>query len=99
MEVYYDTVSVAIAEFEQSGFEAEFQIVNDSVCIGEECWLPEMVKIVRIGRYEGNSDPGDEAVIYALETNDGRKGWLLSSFGPYADGDVNDVLEKIRISR
>jgi hypothetical protein len=98
MEVYYETISMAIAEFEKEGFDAEFRIDNDKVCIGDICWNPEKIKIVKIGRYEGNTDPGDEAVIYGMETENGKKGWFLSSFGVYADSGVEAILEKIKIS-
>jgi hypothetical protein len=34
-----------------------------------------------VHRYEGESDPGDEAVVYAIESKKGIKGILVSGFG------------------
>ena len=40
-------------------------------------YSPSEVKIVSFYRFEGDSDPGDNAILYAIETHDGTKGLLI----------------------
>jgi hypothetical protein len=39
------------------------------------------VKIVNFYRFEGNSNPDDMSVMYAIETSDGLKGTLTDAYG------------------
>ena len=45
-------------------------------------YKPEEVKVVDFHRFEGKPDPGDQFILFAIETNDGSKGTLVDSFGP-----------------
>ena len=38
-----------------------------------------------VHRFEGNTDPEDESVLYAIRTPDGLHGTLVGAFGTYAD--------------
>lgn len=50
-------------------------------------YQPEELKIVKVYRFEGESDPSDMAVIYLLESEGGEKGFLLNAYGTYSDQD------------
>lgn len=58
-------------------------------------YQPNEVKVVDYFRFEGESDPEDEAILYAIETNDGGKGTLVNGFGPTADTMVNAFIQKV----
>jgi len=47
----------------------------------EKFYIPTEVKIANFYRFEGESDPADSAIVYAIETNDGTKGMLVDSYG------------------
>jgi hypothetical protein len=55
---------------------------------------PEQVRIVEIHRFEGVSDPADMAILYALETRDGRRGILVDAFGTYSDPEVGEFVRR-----
>jgi hypothetical protein len=61
----------------------------------EEKYLPEEVHIVDFFRFEGESDPADNSILYAIETNDGTKGTLIDAFGPYADAGVTKFMKEV----
>ncbi|MEP1956147.1 MAG: hypothetical protein ABJJ26_14505 [Algoriphagus sp.] len=48
---------------------------------------PGQLKIVKVYRFEGESDPGDMAVIYLLHGDSGEKGFILNAYGTYSDED------------
>jgi hypothetical protein len=64
-------------------------------------YAPDEVKIINFYRFEGESDPADNAILYAIETNDGIRGLLSDAYGAYADqyiskftADVEDIMKK-----
>src|SRR3982750_2166957 len=51
-------------------------------------YVPSEVKIVSFYRFEGESDPADNSILYAIETTSGEKGTLVDAYGPYSDAAV-----------
>lgn len=56
---------------------------------------PNEVTIVDFYRFEGESDPDDMSILYALETNDGVKGTISSAYGVYGDSDALEFLKQV----
>lgn len=56
---------------------------------------PSEVKIDNFYRFEGYSDPNDNAILYLIETNDGRKGTLIDSYGMYADNKLSEYIKAV----
>jgi hypothetical protein len=52
-------------------------------------------EIVDVYRYEGNSDPGDEATVYAIQSKEGLKGVLVTGYGASSDKASDDILKKL----
>ena len=61
----------------------------------EKIYQPDQVKVVDLYRFEGTSDPADESILYAIETNDGGKGTLVDAFGPSSDTKVTAFMQKV----
>jgi hypothetical protein len=58
-------------------------------------YAPHEVKISNFYRFEGESDPADNSILYVIETTDGEKGILTDSYGPYSDANVNDFIKQV----
>lgn len=58
-------------------------------------YTPEEVTIVDFYRFEGESNPDDTSILYAIEANDGVKGTISTAYGVYADTDTDDFLKKV----
>jgi len=51
-------------------------------------------------RFEGNSDPDDQDVVYAIESKDGAiKGVVSSAYGLYADDASAEMISKLSIHK
>ena len=90
---YYDTVSEAVSQLQSRGYTIDF---NSAIPLSIH---PDDFEIVEVHRYEGESDPGDEAVVYALESKSGQKGILVSGFGMSAGPEVRKLLEKVHFHK
>jgi hypothetical protein len=56
---------------------------------------PEETTIVDYFRFEGESNPDDASILYAIETADGTKGTISSAYGAYANEDVDQFILKV----
>src|SRR5215467_9023017 len=93
----YDTVSAAVKGLKQRGYTRDFNLQENCIVCHEDKYHPEDFEIVEVYRYEGNSDPGDEAVVYAIEGRNGEKGVLVSGYGPSADEMSEEMAKKLTI--
>lgn len=96
-QLHYDTVSNAIAALRDRGFTIDFNLEENFIVSTAEKIHVDDFSIVDVYRYEGNSDPSDEAAVYAIACRNGSKGILVSGYGPSADSLTTAMLEKLRI--
>ncbi len=52
-------------------------------------------EIVDLYRYEGPSDPADEATVYALASPNGDKGILVTAYGATSDEAAEETLKRL----
>lgn len=95
----YDTVSEAVNGLKKRGYTIDFNVQYDCIACGQASLKlpPSEFEITEVHRYEGNSDPADEAVVYAIESRHGEKGVLVNGFGISADGMSDDMVRKLSI--
>jgi dihydrofolate reductase len=97
---HYDTVSNAIAALRVQGFNIDFNLAGDYILNQTTKIHANEFNIVDVYRYEGDSDPADEAAVYAIESNTGLKGILVTSYGAYAsDALTTTMLEKLKMKQ
>jgi hypothetical protein len=97
----YDTVTEAVNGLKSRGYRIDFNVAFDKLICSENkiCLNPGEFKIVEVYRFEGESNPSDEDVVYAVESEDGKiKGVFTSAFGLYADTISNEMIQKLTIS-
>ncbi len=98
----YDTVSGALNSLKERGYTKDFNIAFDKIMCSEtnECLNTTEFEITEFYRFEGESNPSDEAVVYAIESKDHRmKGALVNAFGMYADSISDEMIKKLSIHR
>ena len=95
-----ETVSQAIDALRAEGYVEDFNLQQN--CL--ECrshnfrvFHDEFV-IDKFYRFEGDSDPGDEATVYAISAPKyGIKGVLVNGYGIYTDGVTDDMLKSLTV--
>lgn len=95
----YDTVSEALSDLNKRGYTIDFNMQSDSIyckALGEY-FKPDDFEIVEFYRFEGNTDPADEAIVYALRTTSGRQGVLVDAYGLYSDPLIAEMVQKFKI--
>jgi len=99
MNNYYETEYEAITGLRKKGYEYDFNLLTNRLyCLqtGENLF-PDEFEVVETYRFEGATDPGDESVVFAIQSFDGKiKGILISAFGAYADAESDAMLAKLK---
>lgn len=98
----FDTVTDAINDLRSRGFNVDFNIAFDKLlCVQNNvCLNPSEFEIVETYRFEGDTNPSDEDVVYGVESRDGSmKGVVTSAYGLYADAISTEMIKKLSISK
>jgi hypothetical protein len=94
-ESHYATVSEALEALRKQGFTIDFNLEENIGIFTGEHFVAEDFEIVDVYRYEGNTDPADEATVYAIASKSGLKGVLVAGFGMSSDHFSTSILKKL----
>ncbi len=97
--ITYDTVSEAVNGLKKRGFEIDFNLEENSIVCNAGKFNVTDFEIVEVHRFEGNTDPSDEAVVYAIQSTTGIKGVLVNGYGISADAISSDMAKKLSVQR
>src|SRR6478736_4984600 len=93
-----DTVTEAIALLEADGYRTDFSfsagVANCGACgLGHE---PNQLVVRHTFRFEGDTDPGDEAIVLGIECPAcGVRGTVVSAYGPDASPEFLELLTQL----
>ncbi|WP_347158773.1 hypothetical protein [Pontibacter chitinilyticus] len=93
---HFETVSQAVQDLQQRGYSIDFNLADNCLVCHTEQLGADDFEITECYRFEGDSDPADEAIVYGIEAANGRKGVLVNGYGLYASGLTSDIAQKLR---
>lgn len=81
----------------KDGYTANMKVTKQGLYVesNDKTYTPTEVKIIDFYRFEGQSDPADNAIMYVVETADGAKGTLIDAYGAYADEQINKFMTEV----
>ncbi len=97
--IVYETVSQAVKGLKERGFSVDFNLAENCIVCHEDKFDPEEFEITEVHRFEGNSDPSDEAIVYGIESVTGIKGVLVNGYGISADPLTAAIASKLSIHK
>jgi len=78
----------------------EFKMTEDGFTAGNnKFYNPEDLTIVKTYRFEGESDPGESAILYIIQANDHLRGYSLDAYGAYSNHDdrYDEFIRKVKV--
>ena len=93
----YETVSEAVSDLQQRGYTADFSFHPDKDALihtpSSTALSHDEFQIDAIYRFEGDTDPGDEMIVFAISSKkDDSKGIIVNAFGVYADANESKIV-------
>ena len=99
MESYTSLVE-AINGLKAQGYTEDFNLKGDYLdCNNGKYQLsPDDFKVDKVFRFEGESDPEDQSVLYAISSEKFNiKGVLVNAYGIYSEGGANEIVKKLDV--
>ena len=94
---YMKSLAACLNKMITDGYKEDFKITGEGLLWLQKnkIYKPGQVHIVNFFRFEGNSDPDDNAILYVIETDEGARGTLVDGYGIYADPDVAKFIKQV----
>jgi hypothetical protein len=86
-----DTVTEAIEMLRQEGYAGEFMLIGGQLWVEADGsgWVVDGAEVLRLFRFEGPTDPGDQMIVLGLRDPATKVcGTLAAAFGHSADPDL-----------
>jgi hypothetical protein len=96
-----NTLSQVLEKLRLKGLDNEIKMTDHGKMQGigiNKIYNPEDLTIIKTYRFEGDSDPADNSVLYLLEDKDKQIGYILDAYGMYSSQEntgFDDFLKKI----
>lgn len=94
---YMKSLATCLNKMVMDGYTDDFKVTDHGLesLQQHKNYNPDQVRIINFFRFEGPSNPDDNAILYVIETNDGRKGTLVDSYGVYTDAYVSQFVKDV----
>lgn len=90
------TLSSCMNRAAAKGYTVNFKVEKDLLWdSGYRYYKPGEVTIKDFYRFEGESDPADNSILYLITTTDGQKGMLTDAYGAYGDARIAEFVKKV----
>lgn len=97
----YTTLVEAINALRKKGYDQDFNLRETCIeCASSKQQLsPSEFEITEVHRFEGMTNPSDQAILYAIESKHGLKGLLVNAYGPDADPISQELIAKLSVHK
>ena len=96
---YMTTLSQTIPKLREKGYDKDFEMIEGGMLLKQtnEAFQPDELIIERVYRFEGESNPGDESILYGVKASNGLKGIIIDAYGADDDDDLAGFLRKVKM--
>lgn len=96
----FDTLSEAVNTLTQEGYKEDFEAKENGIkaLYSKKEYQPSELTIIDTYRFEGMTNPEDQATVFTIEANDGTKGTLVMSYSA-EHGQNEELIQKIPMKK
>lgn len=90
------TLSSCMNQAMAKGYTINFKVEKGLLWDNEyRYYKPGEIAIEDFYRFEGESDPADNSILYLITTTDGQKGILTDAYGAYEDTGISEFIKQV----
>ena len=93
-----ETLSEAVLRLQSLGYRDSFRAEAEGLraLAASRLFAPEELVVAEVVRFEGPTDPGDEAILFALRSRDGAvRGTFASGYGAGVDPVAAELVRRL----
>ncbi|MFP4094991.1 MAG: hypothetical protein ACLFUB_10930 [Cyclobacteriaceae bacterium] len=98
MKEYPTSLTEKMNEMEKKGFETQFKfeegVLKDKS--SQKNYQAQELTIEEEFRFEGESNPSDMSILYAVESKDGTRGTVVDAYGTYSDNELGEFMARVK---
>jgi len=93
----YESLVEALEDLRKRGYTTDFESFKNCLYCGDlDIRLnPEEFTVDEVYRFEGDSNPDDSSIVYAITSSTGVKGTLTDAYGAYSANLSFDMVQKL----
>ena len=98
----YVTLSETMNELRKQGYTEDFNLKQNCLECRNGAFqvFADEFKVDNYYRFEGESNPSDAAILYAISSDRyGLKGVLVNAYGIYSEPVTDEMLQKLEIRK
>ena len=98
----YVTLSETLNRLRKEGYVEDFNLQQNCLECRERDFkvFTDEFKIDKYYRFEGESNPSDQSILYAISSDKhGIKGVLVNAYGIYSESVTDEMLKKLDIRK
>ena len=94
---YMNTLTSCVNKVVKDGYVEQFKVTRGGLAAMSKDIVFQSgdVRVINFYRFEGQSYPGDNAILYVIETSDGTKGTLIDGYGAYSDTGTSVFMNEV----
>ena len=91
------TMTAILDTLTTNGYTTQFKATHKGIqsLSTQRIFTPDEVSINHFYRFEGESNPDDSSIVYAIETCNGEKGTLIDSYGVYNEPLITNFIREV----
>jgi hypothetical protein len=96
----YVTLTGMLTELRKEGYVEDLNLQQSALTYlnDQSKVFPEDLKIDKVFRFEGDSNPSDSSILYAISSDSNQlKGVLVNAFGIYSEPQTDELVRKLKI--
>lgn len=93
----YDTLVEATEALFKLGYTRNFIITKDGLLTEgkKKGYMADEVELHEFHRFEGNTNPADMSIVYAVQTTSGERGIVVDSYGVDGSEITSKFMNKV----
>lgn len=95
-KVYYAIVTESINMLRAKGYDLDFNLDENCIVCNQGKFEHDQFEIDEVYRYDGETDPADEATVYGISSHNGLKGILVTGSGVNMESMEVRLLRKLK---
>ena len=95
----YETLVEAISDLQKQGYTADLNLQQNCLEVNNSIKLhPEDFHVDAFFRFEENTDPDEQAILYAISAPAlNIKGLLVNAYGIYSESLTDEMTKKLKL--